>query len=76
MSIPNHCHQKLVSAVWQGSKALADDNVSWLAVLQHTHSKGPSKGESSVSSITPENIKAARCEDCTISEVISLKGKG
>lgn len=64
-----------MSAVWQGSKALADDNVSWLAVLQHTHSKGPSKGENSVSTITPENIEAACREDCIITEVISLKGK-
>lgn len=66
-----------VSAVWQGSKAVADSDVPWVAALELS---SPGEDvictEGSISTVTPENIKAAQRDDPAICEIIMLKEQG
>ncbi len=68
---------KTVSAVWQGSKAVADSDVPWVAALElNTSSKDILCMEDSTSTVTPEKVKAAQRDDPAIGEVIKLKEQG
>lgn len=64
---------EVVSAVWQGSKAVLENNVPWVAVLQVDDSCTDDISLGNVHSVQPADIKAAQQEDPVISEVISLK---
>lgn len=65
----------VVSAIWQGDKAVKDGDVPWVAALQlqsdvsDVHSGGTPV-------ITPESVRAAQKEDAPICEVINLKKNG
>lgn len=64
----------VISAIWQGDKAVKDGDVPWMAALQlHLGSEVTSDG---VPVITPENIQTAQRQDGPISEVINLKKRG
>lgn len=60
---------EVVSAIWQGDKAMRDGDVPWVAAL-HCVDDTPPEG---APVITPENIRAAQREDPPICEVINLK---
>lgn len=66
-----------VSAVWQGSKAVADSDVPWVAALE-LNSPGEDVicTEGSISTVNPENITAAQRDDPAICEIITLKEQG
>lgn len=63
----------VVSAVWQGTKAVPDNDVPWTAVLQLNHEDENFELTNSISSATSENIRGAQQEDPDIKEVVSLK---
>lgn len=65
---------EVVSAVWQGSKAVQNNDVPWVAALQLSSNDNHEPTESV--SIPPKDIKTAQQEDESIKEVISLKLKG
>lgn len=66
-----------MNAVWQGSKALADSDVPWVAALElNTPSKEISFTGDSRFIVTPEEVKAAQRDDPAICEVIQLKEQG
>lgn len=66
-----------VSAVWQGSKAVADSDVPWVAALElNIPGEDVICTEGSISTVTPENIKAAQRDDPAICEIIMLKEQG
>ncbi|XP_063078227.1 adhesion G-protein coupled receptor F3-like [Engraulis encrasicolus] len=67
---------EVVSAVWQGCRAVQDNDVPWVAALQLAEdidSTAPTGGDTSVS---PEDIRAAQQEDSAIKEIVSLKLNG
>lgn len=61
-----------ISTRWQGSKAMAEKYVRWMAAL-HLSSGGDDNPPITVPIITPEDIRAAQKEDETINEVITFK---
>lgn len=65
---------QVVLAVWQGSKAVQNNDVPWVAVLHLSSNENESNG--SILSMTPKDIKTAQQEDESIKEVITLKLKG
>lgn len=65
----------VVSAIWQGDKAVRDNDVSWVAALQLQSSVDDTAPEGTPV-ITPESVRAAQKEDAPISEVINLKKTG
>ncbi len=65
----------VVSAIWQGDKAMQDSNVPWLAALQ-LHSGADETPHEGIPVITPESVRAAQKEDAPICEVINLKKRG
>uniref|UniRef100_A0A8C6LSZ5 Gypsy retrotransposon integrase-like protein 1 n=2 Tax=Nothobranchius TaxID=28779 RepID=A0A8C6LSZ5_NOTFU len=64
---------EVVSAVWQGTKLVQDDDVPWVAALQLNGDDGNAVPHTSVSDIIPRDITAAQQADPAIKEVISLK---
>lgn len=64
---------EVVSAVWQGSKALQEGDVPWVAALQLEGGSAEVVPSASISSVPSENIRAAQQEESAISEVVSLK---
>lgn len=66
---------EFVSAIWQGSKAVQDSDVPWVAALQLDGGNADVVLPQSISKVTPENICAAQQEDTAIMEVVSLKLK-
>lgn len=65
----------VVSAIWQGDKAVKDSDVPWMAALQlQSDVSGAHTGGTPV--ITPESVRAAQKEDAPICEVINLKKNG
>uniref|UniRef100_A0A8C7YDW7 Gypsy retrotransposon integrase-like protein 1 n=1 Tax=Oryzias sinensis TaxID=183150 RepID=A0A8C7YDW7_9TELE len=66
---------EVVSAIWQGDKAMESSDVPWAAALQlHTSMDDtPTEGTPVFS---PEDVKTAQKKDTTIWEVIQLKEKG
>lgn len=64
---------ELVSAVWQGIKAVQESDVPWVAALQLDGEDTDVLSPESISSVKPENVCAAQQEDSAIKEVISLK---
>lgn len=64
---------EVVSAVWRGTKAVHDNDVPWMAVLQLNRKDESAGVTDSISSVTSENIRAAQQEDPAIKEVVSLK---
>lgn len=63
---------EVVSAVWQGTKAVHDNDVPWMAVLQLNHKDESALLTDSISSVTSKNIRAAQQENPAIKEVVSL----
>lgn len=64
---------ELVSAVWQGCKAVQECDVPWVAALQFEGGDAKVLSPDSISRITSENIGVAQQEDPANKEVISLK---
>lgn len=64
---------EIVSAVWQGSKAVQESDVPWVAALQLDVENADMVSSETISRVTPENIGAAQQEDPAIKEVDSLK---
>lgn len=64
---------EVVSAVWQGTKMVQNDDVPWVAALQLNGDDGNAVPHNSVSGIIPRDIRAAQQADPAIKEVISLK---
>lgn len=64
----------VVSAVWHGSKAVRDEDVPWVAALQLQSDEAVLPEH--VSTIRPEDLRAAQHEDTAIREVIALKNRG
>ncbi|CAI5671134.1 unnamed protein product [Oreochromis niloticus] len=64
---------EVVSAVWQGTKLVQNDDVPWVAALQLNGDDGNAVPHNSVSGIIPRDIRAAQQADPAIKEVISLK---
>lgn len=65
----------VVSAIWQGDKAMRDSDVPWIAALQ-LHSEADDTSHEAIPVITPESVRAAQKEDAPICEVINLKKRG
>lgn len=65
-----------VSAVWQGSKAVVNSDVPWVAALLNNPSKEIMLTEDSTFTVTPKKVKAAQQDDPAIGEVIKLKEQG
>lgn len=63
----------VVSAVWNGSKAVQNNDVPWVAALQLESGSEDAVPLNSVSCVTPEHISAAQQDDPAIKEIISLK---
>lgn len=64
---------ELVSAVWQGNRAVQENDVPWVAALQLDGEEADVVSPDSISSVTPENIWAAQQEDSATKEVVALK---
>lgn len=66
---------EVVSAVWQGNKAVQENDVPWLATLQLDREDVDVDAVplDSISSVVPENIRAAQQEDPATKEVVYLK---
>lgn len=67
---------EVVSAVWQGSRAAQDNDVPWVAALQLDGRDADALLQSSVLSVTPENICVAQQKDPAIKETVFLKLQG
>ncbi|KAL2097877.1 hypothetical protein ACEWY4_007084 [Coilia grayii] len=65
-----------VSAVWQGSRAVKDDDVPVAAVLQLSHDSKMDVPINNVASVTPENLKLAQYEDPAIKNMLLRKQSG
>lgn len=66
---------EVISAIWQGDKAMRDSEVPWVAALQ-LNSNTNDTHEEGTPVLSPEDIKAAQKEDAPIAEVIQLKKRG
>lgn len=66
---------EVVSTIWQGSKAVAEKDVPWMAAL-HLNSGDEDDPSVTVPIITPEDIRVAQMEDESINEVMTLKRSG
>lgn len=64
---------EVVSAVWQGSKAVCDSDIPWVAALQLKDGNKDIVQINGVVSITPEDIKCAQHADPAIKETTELK---
>lgn len=66
---------EVISAIWQGDKALRDSEVPWVAVLQLNSNTNDTPLEGTPV-LSPEDVKTAQKEDASIAEVIQLKRRG
>lgn len=66
---------KVISTIWQGSKAMVEKDVPWMGAL-HLSCGGDDSPSVTVSIITPEDVRAAQREDETINKVTTLKRRG
>lgn len=65
----------VVSTIWQGNKAVGENDVPWMAALQLS-SGGDTDPLVTVPTISLEDIRAAQKEDASINEVMTLKRRG
>lgn len=65
----------VVSAIWQGDKAMREKDVPWVAALQLCTSDDYSPS-TSTPMFTPEDIRSAQEGDTSICEVVTLKRNG
>lgn len=63
-----------VTAVWQGSRAVKEEDVPWIALLQLAIDDEPEFPPSLV--ITPQQVQRAQREDVAIQEIMNLKQRG
>ncbi|KAK7898434.1 hypothetical protein WMY93_019287 [Mugilogobius chulae] len=64
---------EVVTAVWQGSKAVQDNNVPWVAALQVDETCMDETSQGNVQGFETADLKTAQQEDNVIKEVVSLK---
>uniref|UniRef100_A0A8C5E363 Gypsy retrotransposon integrase-like protein 1 n=1 Tax=Gouania willdenowi TaxID=441366 RepID=A0A8C5E363_GOUWI len=64
---------EIVTAVWQGSKAVQEDDVPWTAALQVDDTCIDETPQGNVQGFKPADLKTAQQKDTVIKEVISLK---
>lgn len=67
---------EVVSAVWQGCRAVQDNDVPWVAALQLAEDIDSTAPTGGATSVSPEDIRAAQQEDSAIKEIVSLKLNG
>lgn len=65
----------VISAIWQGNKAMKDEDVPWVAA-QQLNSPDDGSSPEGAPVFASEDIQAAQKEDTAISEVINLKKRG
>lgn len=61
---------EVISAIWQGDKAMQDREVPWVAALQSNVNDARPEGTQIFS---PDDIQTAQKEDPSVAEVIQLK---
>lgn len=66
---------EVISAIWQGDKAIRDSEVPWMAAL-HLSSDDKNTPSEGTPVIPSEDIRAEQKEDPSIAEVIQLKKRG
>lgn len=83
LKLPDHLDEhtqslspETVSAVWQGSKVVKDDEVPMTAVLQLSHSREMDVPITNVASVTPEDLERAQQEDPAIGDILLKKQNG
>lgn len=77
--INEHTHSvspETVSAVWQGSRVVTNDEVPMTAVLQLSHDSETDVPITNVASVTPENLERAQHEDPAIRDILLGKENG
>lgn len=63
---------EVVSAVWQGSKAVQESDVPWVAALQLDGGNTEVVSPENISSVTPENLHAAQHRTQPSQETLSF----